>query len=268
MTTVPAADPSDDILLRSDAGGVATLTLNRPAQRNALSMALMGRIREEIRSIEADATVRAVVIAANGPAYSGGHDLKEMRAEPRREDYEAVFARCSDMMMSLVRLPKPVIAKVHAPAMAAGCQLVATCDMAVASDLATFGTPGVNIGLFCSTPMVALTRNVPRKQAMKMLITGEPIDAKTALAYGLVNRVVPADQLDAAVDALTQSILAKSPVAVAIGKEAFYRQMEMGLSDAYAYTSEAITRNLLARDAEQGIDAFIAKRPMPPWEGR
>lgn len=268
MTSTHAVKQPGDILLRSDADGVATLTLNRPAARNALSMGMMAALREEIRSIEADDAVRAVVIGANGPAFSGGHDLKEMRADPRREAYEAVFARCSDMMLSLTRLPKPVIARVHAPAMAAGCQLVATCDMAVASEDATFGTPGVNIGLFCSTPMVALTRNVPRKQAMEMLVTGEPMDAADALAHGLVNRVVPAADLDAAVGELTQSVLAKSPIAVAIGKEAFYRQMEMGLSDAYAYTSEVITRNMLARDAEQGIDAFIAKRPMPPWEGR
>ena len=263
-----ATETNDDgLLLRADAGGVATLTLNRPGARNALSVGLMAALQKQIRAIEGDNTVRVVVIAANGPAFCAGHDLKEMRANPGRQAYEALFAQCSDLMLSLTHLPKPVIARVHATATAAGCQLVATCDLAVAAEDATFATPGVNIGLFCSTPMVALSRNVPRKQAMEMLMTGEALDAETACHYGLVNRVVPADSLDDAVDELARTIISKSPLTLAIGKEAFYRQLELGLSDAYDYASEVMTRNMLARDAEEGIDAFIEKRT-PTWEGR
>ena len=266
MTATPG-EIEAPLLLRADSDGVATLTLNRPAARNALSIGLMSALQKEIRAIDGDDSVRIVVIAANGPAFCAGHDLKEMRANPGRQAYEALFAQCSDLMLALTRLSQPVIARVHATATAAGCQLVATCDLAVAADDATFATPGVNIGLFCSTPMVALTRNVPRKQAMEMLMTGEALDAATARAYGLVNRVVPADGLDDAVQALATTIIEKSPLTLAIGKEAFYQQLELGLSDAYDYASEVMTRNMLARDAEEGIDAFIEKRP-PIWEGR
>ncbi len=265
MTT---AAPSEPLVLRQDRDGVATLTMNRPAQRNALSVALMSALQAELDRIKDDRSVKVVVIAGSGPGFCGGHDLKEMRANPGRQAYEALFAQCSRLMLSIVRLPKPVIARVHAVAAAAGCQLVASCDLAVAAESARFAVNGVNIGLFCSTPMVALTRAIPRKPAMEMLLTGELIDARTALAHGLVNRVVADDQLDVAVAELAAKIVAKSPYALAIGKEAFYRQAELGLEEAYAYASQAMTTNMLARDAEAGIDAFIAKRPMPDWQGR
>jgi enoyl-CoA hydratase/carnithine racemase len=264
--TSPA--PAEPLVVRHDQGGVATLTLNRPAQRNALSVALMSALQAELDRIRDDRAVKVVVIAGAGPGFCGGHDLKEMRANPGRQAYEALFGQCSRLMTSIVRLPQPVIARVHAVAAAAGCQLVASCDLAVAGESARFAVNGVNIGLFCSTPMVALTRAVPRKPAMEMLLTGDLIDARTAQAYGLVNRVVPDDRLDTAVAELTAKIVAKSPYALAIGKEAFYRQAELGLDEAYAYASQVMTTNMLARDAEAGIDAFIAKRPMPDWQGR
>ena len=263
-----AASSAEPILLRHDADGVATLTLNRPQARNALSVALMTELQRALDAVRDDATVKVVVIAAAGPAFCAGHDLKEIRANPSRSAYEALFTQCSRLMLSIMQLPKPVIARVHATATAAGCQLVATCDLAVASDAAKFATPGVNIGLFCSTPMVALSRAVGRKPAMEMLLTGDLIDAGQAKEWGLVNRVVPAAQLDEAVTALASQIAGKSPLTLAIGKEAFYRQAELGVADAYAYASEVMTRNMLARDAEQGIDAFIAKRPPPVWSGR
>lgn len=268
MTTQAKPQAAEPLVLRADHGGVATLTLNRPAQRNALSIGLMSALQAEIDAAGKDASVKVVVIAGAGPGFCGGHDLKEMRANPGRQAYEALFAQCSRLMLSIVRLPKPVIARVHAIAAAAGCQLVATCDLAVAAKSARFAVNGVNIGLFCSTPMVALTRAIGRKPALEMLLTGEMIDAETALANGLVNKVVPDDQLDDAVQELTGKIIAKSPYALKIGKEAFYRQAELGLEDAYAYASQVMTTNMLARDAEAGIDAFIAKRPMPEWEGR
>ena len=256
----------EDILLRTDADGVATLTLNRPAARNALSMALMGAVIDELEKISGDGGVRSVVIAGNGPAFSAGHDLREVRSTPTRAAYEALFARCSDMMLAITRLPQPVIARVHGPASAAGCQLVATCDLAVASDGAKFATPGVNIGLFCSTPMVAISRNMGRKQTMEMLLTGEMMDAGTAQAAGLVNRVVPEAGLDAEIARLCSLIAGKSPLTLRIGKEAFYRQLDMPLEDAYRYASEVMVRNMMARDAEEGIDAFLEKRP-PTWTG-
>jgi enoyl-CoA hydratase/carnithine racemase len=254
------------VLLRHDADGVAWLTLNRPAARNALSMALMEALAEELAAIGQDPAVKVVVISGAGPAFSAGHDLRELRSNPERAAYQATFALCSQLMTSIVRLPKPVIARVHGVATAAGCQLVASCDLAVAADTARFATPGVNIGLFCSTPMVALSRAVGRKAAMEMLLTGELIDASRAYALGLVNRVVPNADLDAAVAELAGQIVAKSPLTLAIGKEAFYRQVEMGLDEAYAYASEVMTRNMLARDAGEGIDAFLGKR-QPVWTG-
>ena len=262
-----ATHPAQPLMLRADRDGVATLTLNRPAQRNALSLALITELLDAVEAIGKDRSIRAVVIAANGPVFSSGHDLKELRANPGRQAYEALFGRMSQLMLALTRLPQPVIAKVHGVATAAGCQLVATCDLAVASDDALFCTPGVNIGLFCSTPMVALTRAVGRKPAMEMLLTGEAIDAETALRIGLINRIVAPEALDGAVDALLATILAKSPLPLAIGKSAFYAQAELGLDAAYAYAGEAMTRNMMARDAEEGIDAFLAKRA-PKWEGR
>lgn len=208
-----------------------------------------------------------MVIAANGPAFCAGHDLKEMRANPGRQAYEGLFAQCSKLMTTIVRLPQPVVARVQGIATAAGCQLVASCDLAVASTDARFATPGVHIGVFCSTPMVAMSRNVGRKQAMEMLLLGEPISAEQAVAWGLVNRAVAPDALDTAVDAVVQPIIAKSPLTLRIGKEAFYRQLELGLDDAYDYASRVMVENMLARDAEEGIDAFLEKRE-PVWEGR
>lgn len=263
-----SANPSleDDLVLRSDSDGVCTLTLNRPQARNALSVALMTELQAQLDAIRDDRSVRVVVLAANGPAFCAGHDLKEMRANPERAFYEALFSQCGRLMTSIVKLPQPVIARIHGIATAAGCQLVATCDLAVTVDSARFATPGVNIGLFCSTPMVALSRAVGRKHAMEMLLTGEMIGAQRAYEMGLVNRVVPTEQLDDAVAALAQGIASKSSLTVAIGKEAFYRQAELGLDEAYSYCSEVMTRNMLARDAEEGIDAFLEKRT-PTWRG-
>jgi len=249
-----AAPTADPILLRRDADAVAWLTLSRPAARNALSIGLMAALDAELARIEADPAVKVVVIGGAGPAFCAGHDLRELRATPTRAAYEATFALCARLMLHVVRLPKPVIARVHG---------VAT---AVAADTARFATPGVNIGLFCSTPMVALSRAVGRKAAMEMLLTGEWVDAARAREIGLVNRVVPEAALDAAVAALAGQIAAKSPLTLAIGKQAFYRQAEMELDAAYACAAEVMTRNMLARDAEEGIDAFLAKRP-PVWTG-
>ena len=257
---------SEALLLRHDADRVATLTLNRPQARNALSMGLMAALEAAIADIATDKSVHVVVISANGPAFCAGHDLREMRANPGRDAYAALFAQCGRLMQAIVGLPKPVIAQVHGVATAAGCQLVASCDLAVAADTARFATPGVNIGLFCSTPMVALTRNVRRKQAMEMLLTGELIPAAEARAIGLINRVVPEADLAAATHALAAGIAAKSPLTLAIGKQAFYRQAEMNLENAYRYAAEVMTANMLARDAEAGIDAFLQKRP-PTWTG-
>jgi enoyl-CoA hydratase/carnithine racemase len=255
-----------DMLLRRDSDNVAILTLNRPEARNALSMGLMQALDAALVSIGDDRSIHAVIIGANGPAFCAGHDLREIRANPTRADYEAVFALCSRLMKRIVRLPKPVIARVHGVATAAGCQLVASADLAVAADTARFATPGVNIGLFCSTPMVALSRAVGRKAAMEMLLTGDLISANRAREIGLINRVVPEDELDDAVLALARQIAGKSPLTVAIGKEAFYRQAEMDLADAYDYAAQVMTRNMLARDAAEGIDAFLTKRE-PSWTG-
>ncbi len=258
---------TEPVLLRRDEDGIAILTLNRPLARNALSVALMARLQDSLDAIAGDAAARVVVIAGAGPAFCAGHDLREIRANPGRANYEALFGQCSRLMLTIMRLPKPVIARVHGVATAAGCQLVASCDLAVAAEDARFATPGVNIGLFCSTPMVALSRAVGRKPAMEMLLTGDLVDAARARELGLVNRVVPAAALDEAVMRLARQIAGKSAHVLAIGKEAFYRQAELGVEDAYAYASEVMTRNMLARDAEEGLDAFIAKRP-PVWQDR
>ncbi len=256
----------DQVLLRHDADGAAWLTLNRPTARNALSIGLMEALLTELDAIATDDTAKVVVIGGAGPAFCAGHDLRELRSRPEREAYHATFALCSRLMTRIVRLPKPVIARVHGVATAAGCQLVASCDLAVAAATARFATPGVNIGLFCSTPMVALSRAVGRKAAMEMLLTGDLIDATRARELGLVNRVVPEAELDTAVAALAAQIVQKSPLTLGIGKEGFYRQAEMGLDEAYAYASEVMTRNMLAHDAAEGIDAFLAKRT-PEWTG-
>jgi enoyl-CoA hydratase/carnithine racemase len=237
------------------------LTLNRPSARNALSVALMSELSEALDLAAANKAARVIVIAGAGPAFCAGHDLREMRGDTSRDYYQRVFAQCSALMQQIVHLPKPVIAEVHGIATAAGCQLVATCDLAVSAADARFATPGVNIGLFCSTPMVALTRAVGRKAAMEMLLTGDLIDAATAKSIGLVNRVVPAAELTAASMALAAQIAGKSALSLAIGKEAFYRQAELDLAGAYRYAAEAMTTNMLARDAAEGIDAFLAKRP-------
>lgn len=260
------SNPIEPILLRHDRGKVAWLTLNRPSARNALSRALMTELETALDAVAEDPAIAVIVVAGSGPAFCAGHDLREIRSETSRAFYEALFEQCSRLMTKLIRLPKPVIARVHGIATAAGCQLVASCDLAVAAESARFATPGVNIGLFCSTPMVALSRAVGRKQAMEMLLTGDLVDAKRAREIGLVNRVVSDSELDAAVTALAEQIASKSPLTLAIGKKAFYAQAEMGLDQAYAYASAVMTRNMLARDAAEGIDAFIEKRT-PVWTG-
>ena len=252
---------------RSDAAGVRRLILNRPQARNALSVAMMKALLAALEAAGRDPQTRVVVIAGAGPAFCAGHDLREISADPRRETYEHIFALCSELMLTITRLSKPVIAEVHGVATAAGCQLVATCDLAIAAEEARFATPGVNIGLFCSTPMVALSRAVGRKAAIEMLLTGELIDAARAREIGLVNRVVPRAELRAAVAALACQIAGKSAFTVAIGKEAFYRQAELDLAAAYRYAAEVMTTNMLAADAEEGIDAFLAKRT-PLWQDR
>jgi enoyl-CoA hydratase/carnithine racemase len=267
ITTTSTALTGEPILLRHDQDGVATLTLNRPKQFNALSEAMLSALQTELDRLAADSTIRVVVLAAKGKAFCAGHDLKEMRATPTQDYYTALFNQCSHMMLTINRLPQPVIARVHGIATAAGCQLVAACDLAVAVDSAQFATSGINVGLFCATPAVPVSRNVPRKQAMEMLLTGEFIDAPTALQWGLVNRVVPAEQLDPAVAELVQSILAKSFVAVSAGKHMFYRQLEMSLSEAYLYASQVMAGNMMSEDAAEGIDAFIQKRE-PTWKHR
>ena len=270
--TARAPTPQPPILLLENVGGIRVLTLNRPAARNSLSAGLIAELHGALKEIHNDNSVRAVVIAANGPAFSAGHDMKELTA--RRSDadrgrayFGQIMNACSAMMLAVVLLPKPVVAAVQGIATAAGCQLVASCDLAVASEAAGFATPGVDIGLFCSTPMVALSRNIPRKQAMEMLLTGEPISAATAKSIGLVNRVVAAGtERDAAI-ALAQKVALKSAYTVKLGKEAFYRQAEMSLADAYRYTAEVMTENMMARDAEEGIGAFIEKRE-PKWQDK
>jgi len=261
-----SAVPKDQegILLREDRDGIATLTLNRPEQFNALSGELLERLQAELDALAQDASARVVVIAARGRGFCAGHDLKEIRALGSQERIEGLFRKCSRVMTSLVSLPQPVIARVHATATAAGCQLVAQCDLAVAAEVARFAVSGVNFGLFCSTPSVALARNVGRKQAMEMLLTGEFIDAPTAKTYGLVNRVVPSDQLDAEVAKLAALVASKPQGAVAAGKRQFYQQLEMGLEGAYRLASEVISCNAASDEGREGMDAFIEKRK-PNW---
>jgi enoyl-CoA hydratase/carnithine racemase len=258
---------NEPVLLRHDAGGIATVTLNRPKQYNALSEELLTELQAQLDSIEKDPLVRVVIIAGSGSAFCAGHDLKQMRAKPEKAYYDKLFGQCSKIMMTLTRMPQPVIARVHGIATAAGCQMVAQCDLAVASDNARFAVSGINVALFCSTPSVPLARNVSRKQAMEMLLTGDFIDAATAKARGLVNRVVSVDKLDAEVKALADAIIAKSPVAVTTGKKMFYKQIEMGMEAAYEYASEVMTCNMMAEDVGEGIDAFMQKRD-PNWKGK
>ncbi len=256
--------PSPDVLLESRAGGVATLTLNRPRQYNALSAALLERLHAALEAIARDESVRVVVIAASGPAFCAGHDLKEMRALGSQGQVEELFARCSAFMRQLVALPQPVIAQVQGLATAAGCQLVAQCDLAVASVDARFAASGVSLGLFCSTPAVPLSRNLPRKRAAEMLFTGEFIDAETALDWGLLNRVCPSDRLAETVRDLANQLIAKPRATLALGKALFYRQLEAGLADAYADASRTIAGNFADPFAAEGIAAFLEKRP-PRW---
>jgi enoyl-CoA hydratase/carnithine racemase len=251
------------VLSRVD-GGVCTLTLNRGERYNALSRDMVAALRSELQRIAADPALRCVVLGADGRGFCAGHDLKELRAHPDLAWQQQMFAECNALMMSLTTLPQPVIARVHGIATAAGCQLVAMCDLAVAADTARFALPGVNVGVFCTTPAVGVGRNIARKRVMEMLLTGEAIDAATALAWGLVNRVVPAADLDAAIAGFTRIILGKSARLIAAGKQAFYRQIELGLTSAYDLAGAAMACSLLEPDAHEGIDAFVEKRA-PRW---
>ena len=257
--------PEDAILLRADRDGVCTLTLNRPQQMNLLTGEMLEALQEALDSLVENRAVRVVVLAATGKGFCAGHDLKEIRALAGQPKIEALFNQCSRMMQTLPRLPQPVIAKVQGAAAAAGCQLVAQCDLAIASEAARFVTSGVNWGFFCSTPAVAVGRNLLRKRAMEMILTGEPIDARTAMDWGLVNRVVAPGELDSAVAALAASIAAKPPAGVAAGKRAFYQQMEMGLDQAYALASSVISDAFSHDEGRAGMDAFISKRPPPKY---
>ncbi len=262
-----ALQSNSPLVLEETSAGVRTITMNRPRQFNALSEGLLDSLTDALERAGEDDDVRVVVLAAAGRAFCAGHDLKEMRATPEKAYYQDLFKACSRMMLTITRIPKPVIARVHAIATAAGCQLVAQCDMAVAAEDATFATSGINAGLFCSTPSVSLTRNVPRKRAFEMLFTGDFIDAQTAADWGLVNRVVPQEQLDEEIAALAARITAKSAVAIATGKRMVYTQMERGMEAAYDYAAEAMACNMMAEDVGEGIDAFIEKRPAV-WKHR
>ena len=255
------------MLLRRDEAGVATLTLNRPGQFNSLSQAMLAALQDSLSVIAADPAVGVVVIQGAGKAFCAGHDLKEMRANHDKAFMQALFRQCAKVMNTIQTMPQPVVARVHGIATAAGCQLVAMCDLAVAASDARFAVSGINVGLFCSTPAVALSRNMGRKQALEMLLTGEFIGAGEAKARGLVNRVVPIEELDAEVARLVGAILAKSPVAVATGKQMFYRQLEMGMEAAYQYAGEVMACNMMTEDAAAGIDAFMAKKT-PELKGR
>ena len=256
------------LVLRHDDECVTTLTMNRPQARNALSQGMLRALLDAFIEVSTDEAVRVVILAGTGPGFCAGHDLKEIKAQNYSRNYtEQLFADCAELMQTIIRLPKPVIAQVHGIATAAGAQLVASCDLAISSQEARYATPGVNIGLFCSTPMVALSRNLSNKHAMQMLLTGDLIDAQNAYRMGLVNEVVDAEELGTKTMELAQKIASKSPLTVAIGKEAYYRQAELPLSEAYDYTKEVMVRNLEARDAQEGISAFIEKRH-PVWCGK
>ena len=258
---------NESLVIRENAGSVVTLTLNSPKQFNALSVELLAAMQAQLDNIAQDISIQVLVIAANGKAFCAGHNLKEMRANPDEAFQRALFEQCSQMMLTINRMPQVVIAKVEGIATAAGCQLVAACDLAVASDNTKFATSGINVGLFCSTPAVAVSRNLSRKQAFEMLITGEFIDAHTALQQGLINRVASAEQLEQTLQSLIEAITAKSSVAVRTGKNMFYKQLNMELAEAYEYAAEVMTCNMMADDVSEGIDAFIEKRPAL-WTGR
>lgn len=258
---------AEEIVLYELKDGVATVTLNRPQQFNAMSEEVLAALQTTLDTIAADDAIRVVVLAAKGRAFCAGHDLKQMRANPSEDYYNKLFDQCSRMMMTINKMPQPVIARVQGLATAAGCQLVAACDLAVAVDTAVFATSGIRVGLFCATPAVAVSRNLARKQAMEMLLTGEFIDAQTAVQYGLINRAVPAAELDEAVQWFVEAIVSKSAVAVSMGKEMFYKQIEIGMAEAYEYASTVMACNMMAEDAGEGIDAFMQKRP-PQWQHR
>lgn len=272
MNIEPQNIEADTILLSELNEGVLRLTLNRPKARNALSEAMLEELQGAIDVASDMEEVRCIVLAGNGPAFSAGHDLKEVSAHREDDDFGQgyftwLMATCSTVMQTVMHSPKPVIAEIAGIASAAGCQLASSCDIIIASEEAQFCTPGVNIGLFCSTPMVAISRSVSRKHMMEMLLTGDMMDAETAYRFGLVNKVVPADKLRAETDAFAAKIASKSTAVLAIGKEAFYRQRELPLEEAYAYCSDVMVQNMLFKDAEEGIDAFVEKRE-PQWEDR
>jgi enoyl-CoA hydratase/carnithine racemase len=254
-------------VLRSDAEGIATLMLNRGDRLNPLSSAMLAALQTELDRVGADASIRAVIIAGAGKHFCAGHDLREMRAHPDKGWQSALFEHCSRLMLTLIRLPQPVIARVQGVAVAAGCQLVSMCDLAVAADVARFALPGITSGIFCTTPGVGVARNLARKHALEMLFTGAQIDAATAERWGLVNRVVPLSELDAAVATLARKVASHSPAVVKLGKQFFYEQVEKGIADAYALASEGMACNMMLEDAAEGIDAFIAKRPAD-WKNR
>lgn len=260
-------DTMESPIVGARQGGVLTLTLNRPGQFNALSEEVLAALQASLDRAAADDTLRCVVIGGSGKAFCAGHDLKQMQANRDHAYYLQLFRQCGRLMQTIVNFPVPVIAKVHGTATAAGCQLVASCDLAIAADTARFAVSGINVGLFCSTPAVALSRNVPAKKAFEMLITGDFVSAEDALQHGLINRVVPAEELDAAVDALVAGICAKSPVAIRTGKAMFHRQRGMVLDAAYDYAADTMAANMMTEDVHEGIDAFINKR-RPQWKGR
>jgi len=256
---------ADAVVVRSDNGGVVTLMLNRAEKFNALSEEMIAALQAELDALAQDPSARVVVLAAAGKAFCAGHDLKQMRAQPDADYYQTLFKQCSKLMLTIQALPQPVIARVQGMATAAGCQLVAMCDLAVAAESASFAVSGINVGLFCATPAVPLSRNLTRKQALEMLLTGDFIDARTALARGLVNRVVPLDQLDAELGMLCASIVAKPAVAVAMGKQLFYQQAEMGIAAAYQLAGQTMACNMMDEAALEGVQAFIEKR-VPNWK--
>lgn len=267
MSANPTEVMSESILLREDKDGITTLTLNRPAQYNAFSSALISELQNALDDISADENIRVVIIAANGKAFCPGHDLKEMRASEDQAFHQELFSQCARMMLTITRMPQPVIAQIQGIATAAGCQLVANCDLAVASEDASFAVSGINAGLFCSTPAVPLSRNLPRKQALQMLLTGDFISARKAQAYGLINEVVMSADLKQTTRDLAGKIAAKSSYAIRSGKAMFYRQLPMDLSAAYSFAGETMACDMGSEDAREGIDAFIEKRK-PVWKGR
>ncbi|HEX3913649.1 MAG TPA: enoyl-CoA hydratase [Steroidobacteraceae bacterium] len=265
MSTAGIVDAAAPLVLQQIKGGIASLTLNRPSQYNALSEEMLSALHAALETLAADRSVRVVVLGGAGKAFCAGHDLKQMKASPSLDYYRRLFEDCSRLMLRIQAMPQPVIARVHGIATAAGCQLVAMCDLAIASEAARFAVSGINVGLFCATPSVPLSRNVGRKAAFEMLVTGELIDADTAVQRGLVNRCVPAERLDQEVARLAAAIVAKPPSVIAAGKSLFYRQLELGMAPAYKFAGESMACNMIDAAAQEGVAAFIEKRP-PKWE--